>query len=31
LHDFVFEANHSRQIWFVTDLNELEERLAAPQ
>lgn len=25
--DFVYEANRGNHVWFVTDLNELEERL----
>jgi hypothetical protein len=27
LRDFVYEANHGNQVWFVTNLQELGERL----
>ena len=29
LRDFVFETNRGRQLWFVTDTDELDKRLAA--
>ncbi len=29
LRDFVFETNRGRQLWFIADTNELDERLAA--
>lgn len=29
LRDFVYESNRGQQVWFVSDLGELERRLAA--
>ena len=31
LKDFVYEANRGHQVWFVTNLQELDERLVRPQ
>lgn len=31
LKSFVYEANHGNQVWFVTDLQELDERLKHTQ